>query len=202
MGQTLTASEWSHDLGIPHNTILMRRARGWTDEECLTTPVQTGCPIYRGKQTSYDDLEKVAGVSRKLISSRICYGWTVERAVETPVSEQSEKTRYLVYILRAADGTEYVGIAYHDGQSPEEGLNQRYRGKDRLHTTRSNRKGKRWRIDRGGFEKLEKIIVGSNMTLAEAKRLEEVMIQTKARGTPLSNTQHMPPNAAPIDVPS
>lgn len=40
-GETKTASEWSEITGIRRDTITRRKRDGWTDEQCLTIPVET-----------------------------------------------------------------------------------------------------------------------------------------------------------------
>ena len=39
-GKTLSAREWAKVTGIKYATILLRRELGWSDEECLTTPLR------------------------------------------------------------------------------------------------------------------------------------------------------------------
>lgn len=39
-GRTQTASQWSRELNIPHQTLMSRLARGWTEEKALTEPIK------------------------------------------------------------------------------------------------------------------------------------------------------------------
>ncbi len=51
-GKTLSAREWSKVTGLKYATILLRKELGWSDEECLTTPLRVK---YTGsEQCSFD----------------------------------------------------------------------------------------------------------------------------------------------------
>lgn len=40
-GETLTASEWSRKTGIKIETLTWRKRKGWSDKDCIETPVKT-----------------------------------------------------------------------------------------------------------------------------------------------------------------
>lgn len=51
-GKTLSARQWSNITGLKYATILLRRKLGWSDEDCLKTPLRTK---YEGtEKCSYD----------------------------------------------------------------------------------------------------------------------------------------------------
>lgn len=199
--ESLTPKEWGERTGIHPETIRTRKRRGWGDVDAVYTPVHKEQLLtHNGQTLSYQEWEEVTGLPKALISKRLHRGWSMERALETPVNAKSPKYEYLVYILRATDGSDYVGIAYHDGMTPEEGLRQRYAHRDRWNRTRTGRKASMWRLAHGGFDQLEKIIAASRLTKKEAVELESFLIRVKSSKTPLANTQHLPEHACPLVI--
>lgn len=89
-GETKRMTEWAEDeriiaLGLNYYGLRARRKLGWTDEEVLTTPLNTVTKLtYNGKTQSLRDWAKDLDITTSSLSERFQRGWTIEEALSTP----------------------------------------------------------------------------------------------------------------------
>lgn len=94
LGQTLTVTDWAALIGIAATTLTARLDRGWSVEEALTTPGDEGSRKkqahrlieFRGETLSIAEWTRRLRAGPNTIHLRLKAGWTVERALTTPVS--------------------------------------------------------------------------------------------------------------------
>lgn len=92
-GRTQTVTDWAAELGIAAPTLDARLARGWSVEKALTTPGETSSRkksahrmlTYNGETHSLAEWNRRLGCSPTTILCRLKKGWSVERALSTPV---------------------------------------------------------------------------------------------------------------------
>jgi hypothetical protein len=90
-GERIAISLLAARHNICSNVVYERVAKySWTVEAALKTPVTSRTPNlkfnYRGQELKLSDLVKIASVNRNTLYQRLTKcGWSVERAVETPV---------------------------------------------------------------------------------------------------------------------
>ena len=96
LGQTKTRKEWGVASGITSECIKSRLRRGWTPDEAVTIPLKTQIMrshrevVYEwdGEEYNISELVNAAPfeIKHKQMRRRIAvYGWTVEKAMTTPV---------------------------------------------------------------------------------------------------------------------
>lgn len=94
-GETLSISEWARKIGLKITTLQRRIAKGWPAEKALTTPKQeldernAKYLTFNGKTMSYTAWSKEMGIGKKILTNRIANGWSVERALTTPVIKRT-----------------------------------------------------------------------------------------------------------------
>lgn len=114
-GVTKIAADWAREFGVSAGALLYRLDSGVPFEDAVTKVVQSRVMtrLYRGEQKATAELEAVAGVPHKTITDRIRSGWSVEEAVETPVS-QARKSSEIEW-----EGRKWsiVALAEHVGMS-------------------------------------------------------------------------------------
>lgn len=95
-GETLTIAEWARKYDIPMQRLHSRlRNAGWDIEKALTTPrliTREGREQYtfNGVTSNIFQLAKLAGLRPMTVYYRIKdHGWTVEKALTTPIQYQS-----------------------------------------------------------------------------------------------------------------
>ena len=89
-GKTQSIQKWADETGLSATCINQRVGAGWSVERTLTEPQHiTHKPrllTYNGVTKRMHEWAKEFGISFKILQNRIdLHGWTVERALETPV---------------------------------------------------------------------------------------------------------------------
>ncbi len=89
-GQTMTCVEWAEKTGI-NAFLLYSRIRNpkWTPELALTVkpqPRRSQKIAYQGMEMNVTQWARKLGISKRTLRGRLDYGWTVERALTTPVN--------------------------------------------------------------------------------------------------------------------
>lgn len=94
-GQTRTLTEWSREAGLPLLVLLSRIDRlGWAFERALSEPVRsqnkgghiTRVVQFAGRSMTVREWAEEMGIRPHTLATRIGrYGWSVERALTTPV---------------------------------------------------------------------------------------------------------------------
>lgn len=91
-GTTDSLRGWAKRLGIKWPTLVSRLQRGWSIEAALTAPVKAKryVPVQQmlthdGQSMTIRGWAAKVGVSYWLLRHRLDAGWTVERALTTPV---------------------------------------------------------------------------------------------------------------------
>lgn len=110
-GEEQTIADWALDYGIPAAVIVARLERGLSAEQAITLPMQTapGQKIideafdryiaktcftskslisHAGKTLTISAWANRLGMKSKDIQNRLCAGWSIERALNTPMSSQ------------------------------------------------------------------------------------------------------------------
>jgi len=85
-GRTQTIHEWCDELNLNFDRIRNRICyMGWTVEEAFETKENINCHYltFNGKTQSINEWGKELGIKPNTISTRLKYGWTVERALNT-----------------------------------------------------------------------------------------------------------------------
>ncbi len=96
-GERLTISQWAARKGINCITLFARINAGWSAERAIETPVQTRCrPVkrvvkYRGKSLSVKEWAEQRGMRSDTLEFRLRSGWSVKRALTTPVRAKRSK---------------------------------------------------------------------------------------------------------------
>jgi len=93
-GETQCLSEWAHKTGVSVTALHSRLKRGWSAEQALTTQKATK-PILQGRShiitfegatLNLSEWAQHVGLNRTTLNNRLTkYGWSVERALTTPV---------------------------------------------------------------------------------------------------------------------
>lgn len=118
-GVTHTIADWSRINGVPVTAIYGRLNNGWPEAEAISTlPDYTAGrftstkPItFQGETRSMAEWSKAKGFPRHMVSNRIAAGWTIEKALSTPVEEKySHHKRGLT-----ADEKEQIKVMYANG---------------------------------------------------------------------------------------
>lgn len=87
-GQTKCVGEWAKIVGISPGTLHSRVfAKGWPPKRAMTTPVkkQEHLLTFQGRTQRMTEWADELGMSRKALEHRIYRGWSVEKALTTPV---------------------------------------------------------------------------------------------------------------------
>lgn len=90
-GETLAVHEWSERTGIPATVISSRLYAGWSPERAVGTPARrrrrTGRRgvVIGGERLTVREWSERTGIPANIIYVRLSRGWTLERAVGTPV---------------------------------------------------------------------------------------------------------------------
>lgn len=98
-GVMLSVVEWEHKLGFPIGTINRRLNAGWTVQEALDKPVTRNSArragprndtrntvVYQGRTLTVAELAREVGMTANNLRSRLNVGWSIERAISTPVT--------------------------------------------------------------------------------------------------------------------
>lgn len=115
--------------GIDYKTfrsrILYGKRRKWTPEEAATVPAT----VYRKinyQKPSKEEIKQAAsiGVSEKLLDQRLRHGWTMERAITSPVGTSYEGKEKNVKMLKLARSNGISNSTYYrrrkEGMTPYE----------------------------------------------------------------------------------
>ncbi len=91
-GRTLLLCEWADELGLTSQTLTKRLSRGWPVHEVLnptpktnTTRLTNRYIDFMGERRCLNEWARLMGISDAVIRSRLKYGWTVEKALTTPI---------------------------------------------------------------------------------------------------------------------
>lgn len=90
-GETDTLANWSRKTGIKQGTIAFRLKSGWAVERALTEGVvkrkRKGRRFleYNGEVKTMAEWAKEFGFPYKILCARINRGWSIQRALETPI---------------------------------------------------------------------------------------------------------------------
>lgn len=93
-GEIKTAAQWAEKIGITKSSMYHRLDRGWTMEEIEKIPQgeRRNRPSkkalvfeFDGKKRSLKELSEISGIKPMTINSRIKKGWSVEKAINTPL---------------------------------------------------------------------------------------------------------------------
>jgi hypothetical protein len=94
-GETLTLAEWSERSKIEPHTILARLDRsGWlaekavTERDTLLGPAESRLIELNGRALGLSGWAKEAGMSIQTLRARLGRGWTLQRAITTPVRKE------------------------------------------------------------------------------------------------------------------
>lgn len=84
--------------GLPQKMISTRVAAGWPAERLLEPMTPTGCGVarwieFRGETHHISDWARVLGMPRAALAKRLQQGWSVERALTTPVHLKPRRNR-------------------------------------------------------------------------------------------------------------
>jgi hypothetical protein len=104
LDQTKTRREWADALGVSPECIKSRLRRGWTPDEAVSVPAKTQIMrskhevVYEWKGKEYNISELVSAatidISHEQMRRRIAvYGWSVEKAMTTPVRLHRRKSK-------------------------------------------------------------------------------------------------------------
>lgn len=86
-GESHTLNEWSRISGLAYNLILRRLKMGWNLDRAISREDHHKRYEYKGRLMTLDELAPLATVNKRTLRSRIeNYGWTPEKAVDTPYS--------------------------------------------------------------------------------------------------------------------
>lgn len=86
-GEGHTLNEWCNMTGLNYARVSARLRAGWTLDEALSKEKFCGNKyLYRGKTYTTPELEKMTGIPAETLLARMnIRGWSVEKAVETPL---------------------------------------------------------------------------------------------------------------------
>ena len=95
-GRTVNQAEAARLVGLEPRTLHYRLKSGWDEHQALSTPAkgkkrslsaQTTSVMhtYRGRQVHQAELARIAGITPGLMHTRLKAGWSIEKAVTTPV---------------------------------------------------------------------------------------------------------------------
>lgn len=87
--------------GLPQKLISNRVSAGWPVDRILDPMTPIGCGVarwieFRGETHHISDWARVLGMPRAVLSKRLQYGWSVERAFTTPVRSHRLASDYRV----------------------------------------------------------------------------------------------------------
>ena len=96
-GKTQVLSVWAKEYGIDFKTLSDRLSKfNFTFEEALTRPVRrprnTKLFQYNGKFYTTGELALMCGIKKQALRSRLRRGWSVEKAISTPLMSASDRT--------------------------------------------------------------------------------------------------------------
>jgi hypothetical protein len=92
-GETDTLANWSKRTGIKQGTIAWRISQGWSVEKALTQKAVNRKRIgkryieYKGEIKTMAEWAKEIQMPYKILCSRMNRGWSIERALETPIGD-------------------------------------------------------------------------------------------------------------------
>lgn len=114
-GQWKTRREWAESTGLSQACIWQRLRRGWSVEEALTTPHKRSAYYpknarlitFRGETKCLAEWAREAGLTDKLIDKRLRLGWSIERALTTPLRQQG-RSRFITAFGRTQSLTDWA----------------------------------------------------------------------------------------------
>lgn len=99
-GEKVRLQEVADEHGISNGALTYRVEQGMSVDDAVAQPVQKRhyTREYKGEQKSLVQLSAIAGVPPPTIQHRIVYyGWSVEKAAETPVDTKLQKGKKLLF---------------------------------------------------------------------------------------------------------
>lgn len=99
-GESKTIKQWSEASGINYSTLCNRLARGLSILSALTTPVvkhnitkKSGALItFNGEAKTLKEWASFLNIAYSTLQQRLLVGWSIERALTTPVKSRNKKT--------------------------------------------------------------------------------------------------------------
>lgn len=99
-GKSQSLQEWADELGISEATIRWRLNNGYSTEKALTTNVRRIANngkkylTYKGDTKTVSEWARYLEIDPKILYARLKRGWTIEKALETPVgADRWHKTK-------------------------------------------------------------------------------------------------------------
>lgn len=99
-GKSQSLQEWADELRISESTIRWRLDNGYSTEKALTTNVRKISNngkkylTYKGDTKTISEWAKYLEINPKILYARLKRGWTIEKALETPVgADKWHKTK-------------------------------------------------------------------------------------------------------------
>lgn len=93
-GEEKTISQWAEIIGINRDTLKTRIYNGWSIKKAFETPVRQVENVYKKHKIKYQGEEKtisqwaeITGINRITLYCRLKAGWSIEKALETPVKK-------------------------------------------------------------------------------------------------------------------
>lgn len=92
-GRTQNMVEWCAELNLPYSVISLRiRNLKWSAEKALSTPTYKGLIIeYKGISRNLSEWSRQTGIKIGTLSFRLLKGWSIEKALTTPVGKINNK---------------------------------------------------------------------------------------------------------------
>ena len=87
-GRKQTLSQWARESGVNKGTLLYRLNSGWATQKAIATHVEHrfDSVTFQGKTQSLSRWAKELNINHTTLNMRLGkYGWTVEKALTTPV---------------------------------------------------------------------------------------------------------------------
>ena len=94
-GETKPYGQWCKEYGIKRSIVRYRLLQGWTFEEALSKPAHRHRYLTLNNEThTVKEWGEILGIDYRVITKRIdSHGWSVEKALTTPVRKFKSKTK-------------------------------------------------------------------------------------------------------------
>jgi lambda repressor-like predicted transcriptional regulator len=110
-GDRLTISAMARKYGVPKSTLGARLSREWSVEKALTTPPgsrtekrkrrETRWLEFRGERLTLTDMAKKYGILVGTLRNRLRRGWSLEKALTTPIDSRLRKRNRMIELLKS-----------------------------------------------------------------------------------------------------
>lgn len=98
-GETKCLTDWADELGIDARTLTYRLKHGWTVDDALTIPAgsthteRNRLLTHDGKTLCLSEWSTLTGINAATLHCRLARGWSISRAMTTPVRIMKRKAR-------------------------------------------------------------------------------------------------------------